>query len=248
MPFADILLRVDPTAEDELQRLAVAVDLAQRLHARLDGVYLASADAANKANWARTLFTRAVSQSPLETTWRVLDGHSNAALLFQARRSDLSILPGAADSRGEGYAAEQVAIDSGRPELILPAAAAGVPVGHTVLIGWNDSRESTRSIHDAMPILLIAERVFVVTVMTDSDLEPLADRRFAEHLQQHGVSVEVRRRQGDPAEEIAIEARELGVDLLVIGLRAEREGAKLRLGDVSRKFARTASLPVFFSN
>jgi nucleotide-binding universal stress UspA family protein len=246
MPFVDILLRVDPTAENELERLAVAVDLSQRLQARLDGVFMAS-DGSTKANWAQTLFTRAVSRSPLETTWRVLDGHSNAALLFQARRSDLSILPCSAANRSGTHAAEEVAMESGRPILILPAAATA-SIGHTVLVGWNDSRESARSIHDAMPLLLLSETVFVLTVLADDELEPLADRRFAEHLRQHGVSVELRRRRGDPAEEIAAEARELGADILVIGLRGERSGATMGLGDVSRKFVRTVSLPVFCSN
>jgi nucleotide-binding universal stress UspA family protein len=99
-----------------------------------------------------------------------------------------------------------------------------------------------------MPLLLISEKVFVVTVLADDDLEPLADRRFAEHLIQHGVSAEIRRRRGDPAQEIAAEARELGADLLVIGLRGERLGAKVVLGDVSQKFMRTVSLPIFCSN
>jgi nucleotide-binding universal stress UspA family protein len=251
MPFADILLRVDPTAENELERLALAVDLAQRLHGRLDGVFMAAGEA-SKANWARTLFMRAVSRSPLETTWRVLDGHSDAALLFQARRSDLLILPGGGGAgavggvRGETYAAERVAMDSGRPTLILPAGAAA-SIGNITLVGWSDTRASARSIHDAMPLLLMSEKVVVVTVVADDELEPLADRRFAEHLRQHGLAAEFRRRQGDPAEEIAAEARELGADLLVIGLAGERAGTRIELGDVSQKFARTTSLPVFCS-
>jgi nucleotide-binding universal stress UspA family protein len=241
--LADMLLLVEPTATDELERLAVAVDLAQRLHGRLDGVYMASSESASKASWARTLFTRAVSRSPLETTWRVLDGHSNAALLFQARRSDLAILPSATPGRSNGCGAEHVASDSGRPAMVLPASATSV--GNTVLIGWNDSRESARAIHDAVPILLIAEKVVVLTVMADDDLEPLADRRFVDHLRQHGVSAEIRRRRGEPAEEIAAEARELEADLLVIGLHNGVAGREL--GDVSRKFTRTMSLPVLCS-
>jgi nucleotide-binding universal stress UspA family protein len=246
MSFADILLRVVPTEDDELDRLALAVDLTQRLHARLDGLYVAG-EGDNDANWARTLFERAVSKTSLETTWRVVDGASNAALLFQARRADLTILPrGAASRADERYAPATVALECGRPVLMLPQAANAMSIGHTVLVGWNESRESARALHDAMPILVNADRVVVATV-ADDELEPLADRRLVEHLRQHGVAVEVRRRHGDAADEIAAEARELGADMVVIGLHREGDPGSA-LGEVSQRFMRTATLPVFCSH
>jgi nucleotide-binding universal stress UspA family protein len=247
MAFADILLRIVPNADGELERLSAAVDLTQSLHARLDGVFISRGDG-SKADWAQKLFERAVARSSLETTWRVVDGHSAAGMLFQSRRSDLTILPGfAADRAGQGIAPEHLALESGRPILILPMLATP-SIGHTVLVTWNDTRESARAINDAMPILINADSVRILTVMTDGDLEPLADRRLMEHLQQHGVPAELCRRRGDPAEEIAAEARELEADLLVMGLHSRVDDSPPTLGDVSQRFVRTASLPVFCSN
>jgi nucleotide-binding universal stress UspA family protein len=247
MSFADILLRITPTAEGELERLAAAVDLTQTLHARLEGVFISKGDG-SKADWAQQLFERAVARSPLETTWRVVDGRSAAGMLYQSRRSDLTILPGFASERvPHGITAEQLALESGRPVLILPALAGPMSVGHTILVAWNDTRESARAINDAMPILINADSVRILTVLTN-DLEPLADRLLVEHLRQHGVSADLDRRHGDPTEEIAAEARELEADLLVMGLRVRAAGPPPTLGDVSQRFVRTASLPVFCSN
>src|SRR5580704_2099650 len=123
----------------------------------------------------KDVFERAVSRTSIETTWRVVGGHSSRALLFQARRSDLAILPlGAAVGGGPDCAPELVALGSGRPVIILPAPANAMSIGHTVLVGWNDSRESARAVHDAMPILVAADKVVVLTVMGEDDLEPMA--------------------------------------------------------------------------
>lgn len=245
MSFADILLRVAPSADQELERLSVAVDLAQRLHAKLDGVFVAGSDG-KESNWARTLFERAVSATSLETTWRVVDGHSTAGLLFQARRSDLAILPPAVPG-DEWRAPELIGRESGRPVLVLPQPRQPMSIGHKILVGWNDTREAIRAIHDAMPILVNADSVCVLTVVAGDDLEPMGDRRLADHLRQHGVPVELARRRGDAAEEIAAAAREMKADLLLIGLTPGDQEPARRLGDVTCRFIRTTSLPVFLS-
>jgi nucleotide-binding universal stress UspA family protein len=247
MPLADVLLRVAPRAQNELERLSIAADLTQRLHARLNGVFVATNENTD-ADHARNLFDRAVSRSSLEIAWRVVDGHSSGALLFQARRSDLSILP-PCDALGGGPECrpELVALGSGRPAIILPTPASPMSIGHTVLVGWNDTRECARAVHDAMPILVAADKVIVLTVMGEDDLEPLADRRLVEHLRQHGVSVELARRHGETVEEIASEVRRLDADMLVIGLHRTPDGSPTPLGYVSTRLIRATSLPVFVS-
>jgi nucleotide-binding universal stress UspA family protein len=247
--FADVLLRVIPSAPQELERLGVAVDLARRVHGRLNGFFVTQAND-SKAEWAHALFERAVTRSSLETSWRVVDGRGDAGLLFLARRSDLIILPCAGCVPGPSTRApDHLALESGRPLLILPHRKPELSIGHVVVVGWNESREAARAIHDAMPILIEAEKVLVLTVLGPGDLEPMADVRLLEHLRQHGVPAELERRYSeDAAEEIAGEVRRADADMVVIGLRERTDGAQRGLGDVSRRFMNTGSLPVFCSN
>jgi nucleotide-binding universal stress UspA family protein len=122
-------------------------------------------------------------------------------------------------------------------------------IGNIVVVGWNESRDAARAIHDAMPILMEAEKVVVLTILRPGDLEPMADVRLLEHLRQHGVAAELERRYGDDAaEEIAGEVRRADADMVVIGLREMTDGADQALGDVSRRFMNTGSLPVFCSH
>ncbi len=242
-----MLLRVVPTAPGEVERLGVAVDLARRLQGKLNGVFLAKDDDPD-AEWARTLFERAVSRSPLETSWRVVEGRVDAGLLYMARRSDLVILPCAgAGQDGRRRKPDYLALQAGRPLLILPAQPPGLSVGNAVVVGWNDSREAARAIHDAMPILTQAEHVLVLTVRKPGQAKLIADVALLQHLRQHGVVAELEHRTGeDAAEEIAATAQRIDADLVVVGLRGSDADGNA-FGDVSQRFLHTESLPVFCS-
>jgi len=249
MSIADILLRVVPSATDELSRLAVAVDLAQRLTARLDGVFVVvDPRSRRESSWAKTLFERAVSRTSLETTWRVVDGRSTAPLLFQARRADLAILPPSALVAGpECERPELVALQSGGPTLVLPHPRNAMSIGHTILVGWEETREAARALHDALPILESADSVYLLTVTKEEEPEPLGGRHLLDHLRQHGVPVEFVGRHGDPGEEIAATARDIEADMLVLGLTSRDAASGVHLGDASSRFIRSMAFPIFFS-
>ncbi len=248
MAFTDILLRVVPTAPGELERLSVAVELARRLQGKLNGVFLAKDDDPH-AEWARTLFEGAVVRTSLETSWRVVERRPDAGFLHMAKRSDLVILPCAgAVPTGRRRQPDYLALRAGRPLLILPAPTIALSAGNAVVVGWNDSREAARAIHDAMPILTKAERVLVLTVSRPGQPDLIADAALSQHLLRHGVVAELEHRTGeDPSEEIAATARRIDADLVVIGLRSgDADGNDL--GDVSERFLHTGSLPVFCSH
>ena len=249
MTLADVLVRVVPGAPQELERLAVTVDLARRVHGRLNGVFVTQEND-GKADWAHSLFDRAARRSSLETTWRVVPMRDDAGLLFLARRSDLAVLPSIGITPVSATPPlKQVPLQSGRPVLILPPPRTEMSIGNIVLVGWNESRESARAIHDAMPILAEAERVFVLTVLKPEDPEPISDTALLEHLREQGVTAELVRRHGEePADELASEARRTGADMIVIGLRRRVCSGELKLGDVSERFSRTGSIPVFCSH
>jgi nucleotide-binding universal stress UspA family protein len=249
MTFADVMVRVIPSAPQELERLVVAVDLARRVGGRLNGVFVAHGDD-DKADWAHSLFERAARRSSLETTWRVVPKRNDTGLLFLARRSDLAVLPSMGAVRASaGRSLSQTLLESGRPVLILPPPQTDMSIGNTVLVAWNGSRESARAIHDALPILVEAEKVLVLTVLQPDDPEPIPDAPLLEHLRQHGVAAELVRRHSEEAgDEIAAEARRVGADMIVIGLHRRASSSEIELGDVSERFGRTGSMPIFCSH
>jgi len=249
MTISDILMHVIPDAPAELERLEVGFDLARRVHARLTGVYT-SPGTDGKNEWARALFERAASRTCVETAWRCVDGGTSDAFLFIARRSDLIVLPSCDVDRSlTKRLPELTIVDAGRPVLILPAPTQASSIGLNVLVGWNGSKESTRALHDAMPILTLAERVNVLSVATEAGLQSFDDVLLLEHLHQHGVQAQLSKRSAEEAsEEIASEARKTDVDLVVLGLHVSSQSQPLEMGDVSQRFVRTGSLPVLFSN
>ena len=58
---------------------------------------------------------------------------------------------------------DRVLLEAGAPLLILPEAWAYSPVGKNVVIAWNASREAARAVHDAMPLLEMADTVTIFT-------------------------------------------------------------------------------------
>jgi len=246
LAIADILLSVVPTLDDEPERLAVAVDLACRLHARLNGVYRLDGD--GRPEWARALFERALARSPVDASWRAIDGRSGGGFLQLARRSDVCILPSASAGGAPSVRFREVVFESGRPVLFLPSPRDATSIASRVMVAWSDTPASARAMHEALPVLAEAQEVRVLTVQTRDEPAPLADTRLLDHLRQHGVAAHLDHRSGeDIAEEIAAEVRRWGADMLVIGVRRESDRAGA-LSEISQRFLGVGSLPVFCSS
>ena len=86
--------------------------------------------------------------------------------------------------------ADRLAMESGRPVLIIPNTGAHAGAGEKVLIAWNARREAARAVFDALPILQRAKEVKVVWINPQSEHElardiPAADICAA--LARHGV-------------------------------------------------------------
>lgn len=89
--------------------------------------------------------------------------------------------------------AERLAIESGRPVLIVPNVGSHERVGDKVLVAWNARREAARAVFDALPILQRAAEVKVVWVNPQSEREraqnvPAGD--ICATLARHGVKCE----------------------------------------------------------
>ena len=182
----------------------------------------------------------------------------NADPALHARYVDLTILGQLDPDRGEAELIrprpEHVTLASGRPILVVPYAGHFETVGRRVLIGWNATREATRAVNDAMPLLIEAE---VVTVLTIDPREgpdghgelPGAD--ISLHLARHGVKAKVERTvsAGIPAGDVLLSrAADLGADLLVIGAYGHSRVRELLLGGATRSILQSMTVPVLMSH
>jgi nucleotide-binding universal stress UspA family protein len=190
MNYKTILVHCDASPRLP-RRLEIAVDLALRFDAHLVGIhvqapievpafaagpvptfdlyaaYEASAKAQHDA--AAAAFEEAIKSRQLSTEWRLAKGYHEDELITQARYSDLLVLGQTEpdlNTQTPRDLPETVAVSSGRAALVIPYAGGRAKPGKSVLLCWNASRESARAAADALPFLMMADKVTVLVVDT----------------------------------------------------------------------------------
>ena len=108
-------------------------------------------------------------------------------LVEYARLRDLTILPASSDQ----WYAESIMFGSGRPTMILPENPKRRPFQlGTVAVAWDFSRAAARAVSDALPILELAKKVRIVTVVNEKALDTKrSGEELAKNLARHGIDV-----------------------------------------------------------
>jgi nucleotide-binding universal stress UspA family protein len=149
---------------------------------------------------------------------------------------------------------ERVTLASGRPILVVPYAGHFATLGQRVLVGWDASREATRAVGDAMPLLAAAEQVTVLAI--DPQAGPgghgeLPGADISLHLARHGVKAVIERTVSAdvPIGDVLLSrAADLGADLLVMGAYGHSRARELLLGGATRTVLGSMTLPVLMSH
>lgn len=208
---------------------------------------------------AGKLRTRFASQD-VSTEVRLVDAvfmplPPTAAL--HARHADLALvgIPRNDGARGVAEATfVDLLMDSGRPVLLVPeGTSTRVPAPHAV-VAWQPTREASRALHDALPLLCAADTVDVLLVDPkvgegEHGDNPGAD--IALHLARHGIKVQVvvrHRASGTVAGTILAHVRESGAGLLVAGGYSRSRFRQQVLGGVTRELVDSAPVPVLFAH
>ena len=186
-------------------------------------------------------------------------GDALSAVALHARYSDLVIIgqhdPGQDVQQwpDASFFPELVAMTVGRPVLVVPYAGKFGQVGDNVLIAWDASREATRAVTDALPLLKRAKRVTVMSVNPDKiarhGAEPGAD--IALFLARHGVKVESSPQHAgklDVGSFLLSRVADLDADLLVMGAYGHSRIRELVLGGVTQTILAAMTVPVLFSH
>jgi len=216
----------------------------------------ARAAAEFQAAQARGRLAREAVSSEVRVTEMVLLWSEEASAL-RARHADISVLGGPDPTRTTPRFAltfKSLLLQSGRPVLVVPTGATLPVPPQKVVLAWQPTREATRAVHDALPLLAKASEIDVVMVDPQTTNghhgeEPGAD--IARHLARHGLAVRVvalpRTGLSDGAS-LLRHVQEVGADLLVMGGYGHARWREAVLGGATRDVLEGARKPVFFSH
>ncbi len=213
-------------------------------------------------------YFRSLAREMPAARWRVVDADPSLfddiapTLVREARFADLMIVGQARDGEtGEhrlGAAPQELLLRSGRPVLVVPRNCGAIDAVDRVVVCWKADRESTRAVHDALPLLRRAKAVQVIQVGGSGDDGAAAARAALElgdlvgYLARHGISATMQRDGNPKGQDVATRLLELatafGADLLVMGGYSHSRLHEYLLGGVTRHILAEAVLPIFISH
>jgi nucleotide-binding universal stress UspA family protein len=277
MALKDILVHVD-NSRAMPGRVRAAAEVARTHEAHLIGLYIIEvpvlpsyaeaqipakiieaqrAAFAAAADAAQREFEQTTEGVGVSAEWRCVEDRQVDALALHAHYVDL-LVAGQADegdpecvSRG---LADQLALASGRPVLVIPAGGVEGPIGENVVVAWNARREAVRAVSDAMPLLECANRVTVVTINSqdeDPDNAGIPGADIGLHLARHGIDTQTKNMFGAPAaigERLLDAVREESADLLVMGAYGHSRFREVILGGVTAHVLEHTDIPTLLAH
>lgn len=177
------------------------------------------------------------------------DGELREHAARLARMSDLFVAgrPLGVDDAGWPSLFQSVLFSGGRAVYMVPPEAAARPA-KTIVIGWRDSRETTRALAESMPFLKAADRV-VLAAVGQKPGEGGAEE-IAGHLARHGIDCVFKSLPpGDKVSETLLaECAAEGADLLVIGAYGHSRFWEWVLGGTTRNILTVSAVPVLLAH
>lgn len=285
MPYKTILVHLSDKRRAE-SVLAPAMRLAERYNAHLIGLHahavipsppvrmpfaaqalgsIAAQVRANAEGVAET-FSRMHSRQPYTAEWQL---HSvpltelALGVMSQGRTADLIVAgqtDGAWDLSPMLDFPERLALESGRPVLVIPHAGSHVNIGRNIVVAWKAGRESARAVFDALPLLKDAANVHILEFAEEEGhrdrLAP--DTSIAATLARHGIKPTIHSAVGSGIRSLAPDTRvgdqilnriaDLDADLLVMGAYGHSRMRELVFGGVTRQMMRHMTVPTLFSH
>ena len=204
----------------------------------------------------REQFETAMKLNALSFDMRVVEsGLPNIAsdVVSHSRNADLVLISDINRAPSENVETDFVqllVLAAGRPVLVLPFKGAAEIKFDDVMLGWNDSRESTRAAFDALPFMQRAKRTKIVTV----DAAPrgtMEGANIAETLDRDGVKCEVVNVASagmNAGETLLRAANDYGADLLVIGAYGHTRFTEWVMGGATRYVLQNIDRPVLLAH
>ena len=145
---------------------------------------------------------------------------------------------------------ESALFESGKPLLLAPATPPK-QIATNVMVHWNGSTEQSRANAFAMPLLQLAERVTVLTVVGGQEVPGPSADYILRQLQHNGIAATpVRVKLGDreTGQAVLEAAKAEGCDLLVKGAFTRNRLRQMIFGGATSHIMEHADLPVLMAH
>ncbi|PID45009.1 MAG: universal stress protein UspA [Proteobacteria bacterium] len=271
----EVMVTVD-SYESCQQRVEIAASYASEIGAHLTGLFVTpdikfpayvsggivakarkqhDAEFEERAEIARKIFHDAAEKFDVGAGLLALQGDYNEVITGHSRCADLLVMGQAKKDQGETAGQiypDKVILQSGRPVLVTPFIKCDSRQPKRVAVAWDGSREATRALHDAMPILRLAKTVELITVAEPQS----ATARYADvdlvlaQLARHDVNAKSYR---IPDSSIGIgnlllnRVVDSAADLLVTGAYGHTRLRELVMGGVTQELLEHCSVPLLMS-
>ncbi len=184
-------------------------------------------------------------------TWTEDNQPGDQAIGMYARLFDTTVVgrPVAGHSAPAMSTLEAVLFESGRPILIAPPKPPA-SLGETIVINWNGSSETARTMALALPFLAKASRIVVVSVEGVTVPGPGA-AAVARYLKHNGIAAQLRELPADSrggGATVLAEAKSLGADLLIKGAYTHSRLRQMIFGGATSHILAEAEIPVFMAH
>jgi nucleotide-binding universal stress UspA family protein len=277
MAFKSIVVCLD-NSRHVAQRMKYALVLAKQWGAELVGIYLSQyfapyvsydgvailmAEFEEQAKIARERVIQEcqmmAKEAAIEFRWMAFDSRDHDIAQAHMRASDL-LIAGQVDPEEEdaftieGFP-ESFVLGTGRPMLVIPHSYQAPLEFETVAVAWNASKESARSVSDALPILQAAKKVLLISV-EQKDFSYIGDTPQVDvvsYLKRHQVDatmlspISAHGRHG-VGHTLISTAKEQGAGLVVMGAYGHSRLTEWVLGGVTHTFLNEMKTPIFMSH
>lgn len=184
-------------------------------------------------------------------TWQESEGLEPLVVGERGRLFDAVVIGRTAQHLAADWNAtcEAALFDCGRPVVVAPEQAPS-ELGKNIVIAWNCSTETARTVSHGRRLLAAAEQVVVLTV-TGATVPGPSGEELAEHLRRGGVNASAR--TVEPGTRpvggaILEEANSEGADLLFKGAYTHARLRQMIFGGPTRHILTHAQLPVFMAH
>jgi nucleotide-binding universal stress UspA family protein len=206
----------------------------------------------------KAAFENAAHAQNVTAEWREEDAGSSTVPRIMMRHARIADLVVASQTNRDWTGSldldipVRLALESGRPVLIIPNTGSQQVIGKRIVVGWTERREAARAVFDALPLLQRAEKTTVVEVDPESgQVNPENVTALCATLTRHGVTCEVETtvsRHGNVGDALLACCERTRADVLVMGCYGHSRLREFVLGGVTRHLLTSTTLPVLMSH